>query len=88
MELETRALDNLEDDLDAGVDNLAKHDQWSVDETLPDDTSLCVYFFNWVELQNEHTSQNLLLCIVIDIFWLSPNHVVLKLFNKLEHQNA
>ena len=55
MEFKTRALNDLEDDLDASIDNLAKYDQWCVDETLPDDARLRVYFLDGIELQNEHT---------------------------------
>ena len=88
MEFKTRALNDLEDDLDASIDNLAKHDQWCVDETLPDDARLGVHFLDGIELQNEHTCQDLLFCIVVDVLWLSSYHVILKFFHKLEHQNA
>jgi hypothetical protein len=74
--------------LDASVYDLSQYDQGGVNQTLPDDARLRVHFFNWIKLQNKHTCENLLLCIIINVFGLGFYHVVFKFFHELEHQDT
>ena len=75
-------MDDVEDKLDQGVNDLSEDEQLVVDNTLPDLTGLGLNGIDLVVPQDEHRGEDLVLGFHRDVLRLRFNDVVLEFLDK------